>query len=154
MQCKDKRVDPHSSGRRRRRRDPGWMAQGWGWSSWEERLAPAPHKQGRPDRSASLKITHSDNQRPSNDTSGAPRPHGALTARHCVPPDVPDVAAVPTLLHHFSEEGAGDVRVAFIAVHVGLTELDILRGPGLQTVQSVREEESARLQRGHVDTGS
>lgn len=64
------------------------------------------------------------------------------------------MAVAPTLLHHFSEEGTPDVRVCFVGVYVLLTQLDILSGPGLQTVQSVGKEGSANLQRGHMSTRS
>lgn len=90
--------------------------------------------------------THSNGQQSPNETSVAAHPHAALTTGCYGPPDVPDVAAVSTLLHHFPEEGACDVGVCFIVVKVLLTELDIMTGPCLQTVQSVRKEDSAYLQ--------
>lgn len=90
--------------------------------------------------------TRSNDQQSPKATSAAAHPHAALTAGCYGPPDVPDVAAVSTLLHHFSEEGACDFGVCFMVVKVLLTELDILRGPGLQAAQSVRKEQSAYLQ--------
>lgn len=90
--------------------------------------------------------THGNDQQSPNETSAAAHPHAALTTGCYGPPDVPDVAAVSTLLHYFSEEGTCNVGVCFMVVKVLLTELDILRGPGLQTVQSVRKEHSAYLQ--------
>lgn len=99
------------------------------------------------------KITHSNNWELWNEPFAA-HPRRALTAWCYAPPDVPDMAGAPTLLHHFSEEGTPDVRVGFVGVYVFLTQLDILSGPGLQTVQSVGKEEPANLQRGHMSTRS
>ena len=57
-------------------------------------------------------------------------------------------------MHHFSKEGTLDEHICFVGVYIFLTQLDIMRGPGLQTVQSVGKEDSASLQIGHVNTKS
>lgn len=56
------------------------------------------------------------------------------------------MAASSTHQNDLLEESAGDVRVAFVAVDVLLTQLDVLRGPGQQALQSLGEELPAHLE--------
>lgn len=70
---------------------------------------------------------------------------GAPTAFGHSPPDVPDIAVFSALLGDFFEESASNVLALFIAVNILFTELYIIGRPGLQTVQGVGHEESARL---------
>lgn len=61
----------HPLGRHRCWWSPGWRVWDWGWSNWEQRPHPVPHKQGLPDMLVSLQSPAGDKHKidPSIDTT-------------------------------------------------------------------------------------